>query len=286
MRKTSVRIRPFNVGGAFEIVLPNGKVILLDPFFTGNTFPGGQTREDVTGADYILLSHTHFDHDIDVGYFVRKFHSKVFVGAMSAMDLLKFHKIPYDNLFPVYPGQKYTLEDFSVEFFQTKHNPSGGRTYDPETADIALKACGVAGHTACDVWGSMESVDFLITTNNNFRILGASGRVIWNELFDVCKNRGPNLLLRQAGVRRGTGDMKNGEQVSPKELAELLIRYQAQTIIPFHHDVLFKRWGEEKTYAYMDQVGEEVEKMDVGAQFINPVAWKWYDIGTDILVED
>ena len=80
--------------------------------------------------------------------------------------------------------------------------------------------------------------------------------------------------------------MKNGEQVSPKELAELLIRYQAQTIIPFHHDVLFKRWGEEKTYAYMDQVGEEVEKMDVGAQFINPVAWKWYDIGTDILVED
>ena len=36
MRKTSVRIRPFNVGGAFEIVLPNGKVILLDPFFTGN----------------------------------------------------------------------------------------------------------------------------------------------------------------------------------------------------------------------------------------------------------
>lgn len=286
MRKNSIRIRPFNVGGAFEIVLPNGKVILLDPYFTGYEIPGGHTVDDITGADYIILSHTHFDHDSDVGYLVRKFNAKVFVGAMSALDLLKFHKIPYDNIFPVYPGQKYTLDDFAVEFFQTKHNPSGGRTFDPENADIAFKASGISGHADCDTWGSVESLDFLITTNNNFRILGASGRVIWKELFDVCKDRGPNLLLRQSGVRRGTGSMFDGEQVSPRELAELMVRYGAQTIIPFHHDVLFKRWGEEKTYAYMDEVAAEVEKIDVGAQFINPIAWKWYNIGTDIYIED
>ena len=128
MKSQSIRIRPFNVGGAFEIVLPNGKVILLDPFFTGNQFDCGKTREDVTGADYIILSHTHFDHDLDVGYFVKKFDSKVFCGAMSAFELVKYHKIPYDNIFPVYPGQTYTLEDFTVSFYQTKHNPSGSRT--------------------------------------------------------------------------------------------------------------------------------------------------------------
>ncbi len=54
MKCTSIRLRPFNVGGGFEIILPNGKVVLTDPFFPADQFPGGQTREDVTGADYIL----------------------------------------------------------------------------------------------------------------------------------------------------------------------------------------------------------------------------------------
>ena len=284
MKSNSLRLRPYNVGGSFEIVLPNGKVILLDPFFTGNEFPDGHSREDVTGADYIILSHTHFDHDIDVGYFVKKFDAKVFCGAMSALDLVKFHQIPYDNIFPVYPGQKYALEDFSVEFFPAKHNPSGGNTWSPD-ADICKPNTGIEGHQACDTNGFMESLDFLITTNNNFRILGASGRVIWTDIFDLCRQRGPNLLLRQSGVRRGTGSLFTGEQVPPAELAELMVRYRAQIIFPFHHDVMVRRWGPEKTYEYMGQVAEEVAKLDPGAQFVNPVAWKWYNIGMYIDVD-
>ena len=281
MRNNSVRIRPFNVGGAFEIVLPNGKVILLDPFFTGNDFDCGKTREDVTGADYIILSHTHFDHDIDVGYFVQKFDSKVFCGAMSAFELLKYHKIPYDNIFPVYPGQTFTMDDFTVSFYQTKHNPSGSRTYDPEH----VIAPQFEGHDVCDQLGSMESMDFLITTNNNFRILANSGRIVWKEIFDVCRQQRPNVLLRQAGVRRGHGDLFSGEQVPPAELAELFVKYGAQIIFPFHHDVMVKRWGLEKTNEYLDAVAAEVTRQDPGAMMVNPVAWQWYNIGMDVIAE-
>lgn len=284
MKNTSVRIRPFNVGCAFEIVLPNGKVVLTDPFFSGNDFPGGKTREDVTGADYIILSHTHFDHDIDVGYFVRKFDSKVFCGAMSAFELVKYHKIPYDNIFPVYPGQTYTLDDFTVFFYSAKHNPSGSRTYDPDHP-IALKH-GFPGHDGCDQLGSMESLDFMITTNNNFRIFANSGRILWKETFDVCRALRPNVLLRQAGLRRGHGDLFAGEQVPPAELAELFVKFGAQVIFPFHHEVLVMRWGLEKTNEYMDQVAAEVSKLDPGAMMINPVAWKWYNIGLDVSPED
>lgn len=283
MNSNSIRFRPFNVGGAFEIVLPNGKVILLDPFFTGNDFECGKTREDITGADYIILSHTHFDHDIDVGYFVKKFDSKVFCGAMSAFELVKFHKIPYDNIFPVYPGQTYTLEDFSVSFFQTKHNPSGARTYDPDNP-IAAKI-GIQGHDACDELGSMESLDFMITTNNNFRILENSGRIVWKEIFDVCKEKRPNVLLRQAGVRRGHGDLFSGEQIPPAELAELFTKFGAQVIVPFHHDVMVKRWGLQKTNEYLDKVAAEVHKQDPGAVMLNPVAWQWYSMGIEITAE-
>ena len=91
-------------------------MLLSERDFTGNEFEGGSTREDVTGADYILLTHSHFDHDIDLGYFVEKFHSLVFCGSMSAEEVLKFHKIPYDNMIPVYPNCHYNLPDLQDLF--------------------------------------------------------------------------------------------------------------------------------------------------------------------------
>ncbi len=280
MRVTSLRIRPFNVGGNFQIVLPNGKTILIDPWFTGNEFPDGFTREDIDAADYIILTHGHFDHDLDIGYFVKKFNSKVFCGALTALDEVKFHEIPYDNIFPVFPNSTYTMEDFRIDFYQAKHNPSGGRKWSPDGIGI------VPNHVECDTWGSIESLDFILTTNANYRILMASGRVVWTDLFDICREKAPDLLLRQAGVREGTGDMNTGKQVGPDVLAKLMTSYGATTIFPFHHDVMIKREGLDAVNAYMDKVAEEVAKLAPGAQFVNPVACKWYNIGCDVIEED
>ncbi len=73
--------------------------------------------------------------------------------------------------------------------------------------------------------------------------LANSGRILWKEIFDVCRQQRPNVLLRQAGVRQGHGNLFSGEQVPPAELAELFARYGAQVIIPFHHDVMVRRCG-------------------------------------------
>ncbi|MFP3040227.1 MBL fold metallo-hydrolase [Treponema primitia] len=272
MKSTGLKIRFFNVGAGHELVLPNGKTILIDPYFTGLDF-GGPTREDVKGADYILVSHTHYDHDIDLGYFVEKFNSKVFIGAYSATAALRYHKLPYDNVFPMYPGQNYHLDDFTLDIFQAKHNPTGGLKYSLEN-DITLKQLGISGHKECDENGYLDSYDFLISTNNGFRILMASGQAIWKNVFDIH----PNILLRQAGVRKG-GDLLTGEQVSPHILAELLTKYGAQMIFPFHQDVMYKRWGAEKLSEYFADVSREVAGLDPGAVFIYPTPWKWYNLG-------
>ena len=67
MRTESVKIRWITTC-CFEVVLPNGKVILFDPW-TGKsegypdfTVETGMTAADFTGADYIILTHAHFDH--------------------------------------------------------------------------------------------------------------------------------------------------------------------------------------------------------------------------------
>lgn len=283
MMVSSLKIRSFHAGGAHEIKLPDGKVILIDPFFRDSETEE-HTKEEITRVDYILVTHTHFDHEIDLGYFVKKFRPKVFVGALSAMTLMKYHQIPFDDLYPVFPGQKFTLEDFTLEAWQAKHNPSGGRIYSLEQ-DITKKELGLEGHFECDTMGSIESLDYLITTNHNFRCLMASGQPVWSDLFDTCREKRPNVVLRQAGVRKAGGDLFSGAQVDARELAELFVKYHAQVVIPFHMDVLCKRWGDEKTCEYFMQVKKEIETMEPGCTLLYPQAWKWYELGIGIKEE-
>ena len=274
------KMRTYDCGANHEIVLPNGKIVLVDPYFIDCKFDSF-TRDDVTGADYIILTHGHFDHDSDLGYLAHKFNAKVFCGVMSANELLKFHKIPYDNIFPVFPNSTYTMDGVTFAFWQAKHNESGARTYDPDK-DICKTKYGMEGHKELDNLGSIESLDWMITTDNGFRIMMCSGRAVFGESFERCKKYRSNVLLRQSGVRHPE---KSGEQVPARELAELLCRYGAQLIFPFHFDVMIKKWGYEKVQSYMAEVAKEVHELDPGAEFIFPKALKWYSIDLGVTEE-
>jgi L-ascorbate metabolism protein UlaG (beta-lactamase superfamily) len=50
----------------FEIVLPSGKVLIIDPYIDYSATAPIKCK-DVTGADYIALTHGDFDHVTDVG---------------------------------------------------------------------------------------------------------------------------------------------------------------------------------------------------------------------------
>lgn len=276
MRVNCMKLRAMNIGGLVEIILPNGKCILVDPWFTaledGTDYPftSGKTREDIRHVDYILLTHSHGDHDSDVGYFVKKFNCNVFCNVMTASELMKWHEIPYDNIFPLYSGESFTNEDFSLIGWQGKHNPNNGRTYQ-----MGGPRHYMVGHEELDHLGSMHEFDYMITTKENFRILIAGGRPIKEEIFDYCKKYGPNVLLRQSGVRETNAEGKQ-EQISAEKLAQLYARYHAQIIIPFHHDVLVKSWGQEKTDSYFAQVCEAVNQQSPGSAFLYPKTWEWY----------
>ena len=52
--------------GSFRIET-EGKIMLVDPWLTGNpVLPEDRHDEAVSGATHILLTHTHFDHVVDV----------------------------------------------------------------------------------------------------------------------------------------------------------------------------------------------------------------------------
>ncbi len=283
MNINCLKARFMNIGGLCEFELPNGKHILVDPWFTDLSngepwpFPGQQTKEDIQRVDYILLSHTHADHDFDLGWFVRKFGCTVFCNVMVADELIRYHKLPYDNVFPLYPGETFTNEDFSLVTFNGKHNAALGRCWPYQPPQTLL-----ADRTVLHHLGSLHEIDMLLTTNNSFRILISGGRVVKEELFDLCRKNGPNLLLRQSGFRKCSEDGTKMIQVSPRELAEVFCRYRPQIIVPYHHEIMQGQIGEGATATYFAEVAKEVQNITPGAAMLYPKSWQWYNLNMSV----
>ena len=282
MYSQSIKIRCFNVGCGHEIVLPTGKTILVDPYYPADE--SGHTQEDIQGADYVLLTHSHFDHDLNLGWIAKKFDSRVILPAMAALAEAKYQRLTYDSIYPAFPNSTYTFPDFTLQVFQAKHNTLGKAAYDPEV-DVTYKMTGVRGDLDTDALGGIFSNDYLITTNNGFRILIASGQNEWKESISTFQALGANMLLRQCSVRPRGADMYQGSQVDAPTLAKLFTSYGAQILVPFHMDSILKKWTPEQLDAYFADVAREVQKLDSGAVFLPPVAWKWYTVGLDVSLD-
>ncbi len=54
------------LGHASLLIETNGKYLVVDPFITGNPLASGKIDADKIPADYILVTHAHQDHILDV----------------------------------------------------------------------------------------------------------------------------------------------------------------------------------------------------------------------------
>ena len=90
MTDHAIRIRWFN-DACYEIHLPNGKGILVDPFINESKFRT-LSYDDVEKADYILISHTHFDHVLGLARVSRRFDSAIFAGAGAGVELARCYE--------------------------------------------------------------------------------------------------------------------------------------------------------------------------------------------------
>ncbi|RMG58461.1 MAG: metal-dependent hydrolase [Deltaproteobacteria bacterium] len=80
-----VRVKWLGHSG-FQITSPEGKVILIDPWFEGN--PKAGAEKDALGkADYLLVTHDHFDHSGDALSVAQKTGATVIAIFEIAVDL-------------------------------------------------------------------------------------------------------------------------------------------------------------------------------------------------------
>ena len=94
----------------------------------------------VPRADYVLVTHTHYDHILDVPHIALKTYATV-IGTESTQNVLRAYGIPEDQLITVRGGEDYDFAAFSVKVIPSLHSPLDHKRYfSSETAPPGMKA--------------------------------------------------------------------------------------------------------------------------------------------------
>jgi L-ascorbate metabolism protein UlaG (beta-lactamase superfamily) len=118
-------------------VFAGGKTVLFDPFVTPNKL-ASSIDVDAIEADFIFVSHGHFDHTTDVMRIAQRTGAKV----LGNWELYQwFNKLGLKNTHPINPGGQYSFDFGKVKCFAAQHSSSL-----PE-GSYAGVACGFAFRT-------------------------------------------------------------------------------------------------------------------------------------------
>lgn len=139
-------------------------VILVDPYLSriaGPAPPGGGSGHPIPGdtrrtygwrdaaepdvaaidshiqrADLVLVTHTHYDHVLDVPHIALKTHAEV-VGTESTQNVLRAYGVPEEQLVTVRGGEDYQFPGCSIKVIPSIHSPLDHKRYF--SSDVAPK---------------------------------------------------------------------------------------------------------------------------------------------------
>jgi L-ascorbate metabolism protein UlaG (beta-lactamase superfamily) len=101
-------------------VFAGGKTLLFDPFVTANPLASAIDVNAIE-ADYIFVSHAHFDHTTDVLRIANRTGAKV----LGNWELYQwFNKSGLKNTHPINPGGQFTFDFGTVKSLVAQHSSS------------------------------------------------------------------------------------------------------------------------------------------------------------------
>jgi L-ascorbate metabolism protein UlaG (beta-lactamase superfamily) len=269
----------------FEIVLPSGKVLVTDPYI--DCSPTAPIKwDEVTGADYITLTHGHYDHITEVGALAHKFNSRVICSHQVAEPLADFFALDSSRVTQVTAGDRLAFGDLQIEVKRAEHislvavmrtayQRVTGNEADPDMSlkDLMAAVSGSsAGIPADDIRSKLrtagipggEQLNFIFQTSDHLRMYIYSAgpeEHIRNEV----KTSTANIFFVQLGG------------VKASDAAETASLSGAEWVIPTHHD----GEGIEVMHKRARRMGEYLSRQSK-ARFLDIEHGKWYHIGVDI----
>lgn len=262
-RSKAIGVRWFN-DACYEIRLPDGKVILIDPFMDRSPLKKLDSSA-LDRVDYVLISHTHFDHVMDLDKILTRFQPQIFVGGSSGIELAKQYDIPGWQLNLCYPNDTIVLDGFSLTCLRSKHTALGD--FDrPSNWKENLRRDGIPPeHEFMNMLGSYEYMSFLITLPGNLKFLIWGGGATPDAIAQVRKLN-PNISIIQL------------PRESPQAVAALYAAAGGQFIFPHHHDSFYAKGPE--GVKVIDAVIEKARELAPDTQVILPEKGEWYNFST------
>jgi L-ascorbate metabolism protein UlaG (beta-lactamase superfamily) len=104
----------------FEIQLPDGKTVVLDPF-VDDSVSAPISSVQFEGCDYIFLTHGHYDHILDVGKLAARFRPKIFCNDQAADSLIQRQGVAPHLITRIKVGNVIREKGLAVEVVQGVH---------------------------------------------------------------------------------------------------------------------------------------------------------------------
>ena len=271
----SIEFRWLGVGG-IEL-RANDQVLVIDPYFTrlshwqvlfGRMMPDRQRiAENVRDCDFVLVTHAHWDHLMDVPDVVRDTGASA-LGSAHTCQLLAASGVPPNRLREIAPGDRSTLGDFQVEVLPAEHMKLlGHRMFD--------------GPLPSDLRPPLRARDYRVDRCFSYLVDAGGYRVLdWASESAEAAVPADLLLVKPYNTRR---------------TYEALVRQvRPQAVIPIHWDDFFRplskpthpmlgppRWAiPPLPRVDLDHFRRTLEQLTPGAVVVIPEMFRAYDVGT------
>lgn len=279
-------------GYAFnEIKLPNGKNIIIDPYYYGvdNKYILDKTKtaaDVVDGCDYVLFTHTHFDHSQDFPYLLKKYPRMQVVMPVSAIQSFNYtyeiSSMNY-NVQGVSNNDKLEFSDFTVETFLGKHTTRNVGPEDPKTVPLYFGKDSKFDPLSFEFFETgCILLNHKITTKEGFTILIWGGQILSDFRKYHYIGSEPDLMFYQMAANN-LGDGKtlntgNREKPVATMLGDFIASVNPKIAIPYHQE----KFSMTDLNSIGEQCAERANLKGTVTDFVAPETHKWYCFSKDV----
>lgn len=249
----------------FEIIADDGARILTDPFLDECPWSHSFSWQEIKHVDYILISHTHYDHIANLNNFFERDRPKILIGKLGGLRLLHDLDLSGQLLYGMEDGEELSFSDVLVKRIAGRHTipRRENRHLVRESAflrDFRQNLSWSAEYDASNVEGYYEFSNFLITLPDNTSLLFWGGSVTKDQTLHA-QNLFPNIVLMQVPSN------------DPAAVSTFIKTVGASCVIPHHQDVYADT---HKCNSVIDEMEKALIESCPWAQFIPLNIGHWY----------
>ena len=261
----------------FEIVLPNGKTLVIDSF-VDDAVSSPITSDQFEGCDYLFLTHGHYDHILDAGKLAARFNPIIYCSQLVSESLTAHLGVNSDQVRTVTAGDIVRVNDLTIEVIQGTHvefisdyKRLTGKEFQPETPLKEAIETTVTMTFETDwrpplieEWMEKfpqgEQLNYVFEPDQGPRVYMAGTRPDPNQI-KIARGVQADITLLQVPPANALKGLE-------KSTADLAIASGCRVCVPQHHDPLLK--GAKNTDLSI------LKTLLSGIRFQELVPGKWY----------